>query len=300
MELREIATFLQVAQLNSFSKAAKRLGYSQAAVTIQIKQLEEELKVHLFDRIGKQTTLTHQGALFYGHAVSIMKEIEQAKEATAHGDELTGSLCLGTIESICATIFPELLRKYHTLYPKVNVSIITDSPETLLEMMNRNAIDMVYFLDKRRYDNKWIKVLEEPEDIVFVTSSQNPVVGQGPLSLDEIIAQPFILTEKNASYRFILDQYLAAQGKEIHPFLEIGSTEFIINLLRKNLGVSFLPEFTIHKDIEKGELALLDAKNFYMRTWRQIVYHKDKWVTREMDAFIRLAGNREDWAPIFR
>ena len=176
MELREIATFLQVAQLNSFSKAAKRLGYSQAAVTIQIKQLEEELKVHLFDRIGKQTTLTHQGVLFYGHAVSIMKEIEQAKEATAHGDELTGSLCLGTIESICATIFPELLRKYHTLYPKVNVSIITDSPETLLEMMNRNAIDMVYFLDKRRYDNKWIKVLEEPEDIVFVTSSQNPVV----------------------------------------------------------------------------------------------------------------------------
>lgn len=68
MELREIATFLQVAQLKSFSKAAKQLGYSQAAVTIQVKQLEKELNVHLFDRIGKQTTLTHQGAVFFEHA----------------------------------------------------------------------------------------------------------------------------------------------------------------------------------------------------------------------------------------
>ena len=78
MELREIAAFIQVAQLKSFSKAAKQLGYSQAAVTIQIKQLEQELNVHLFDRIGKQTTLTHQGALFYEHAVSVMKELEHA------------------------------------------------------------------------------------------------------------------------------------------------------------------------------------------------------------------------------
>ena len=61
MEFREIVTFLQAAKLQSFSKAARQLGYSQAAVTIQIKQLEQELGVHLFDRIGKQTTLTHQG-----------------------------------------------------------------------------------------------------------------------------------------------------------------------------------------------------------------------------------------------
>lgn len=289
MEIREITTFLQVAQLKSFSKAARQLGYSQAAVTIQVKQLEKELNVHLFDRIGKQTTLTHQGTLFYEHAVCVMKELEHARDAVTHVSELTGSLCLGTIESICASIFPELLREYHRLYPKVNVSILTDSPETLLEMMNSNAIDIVYFLDKRMYDSKWIKVLEEPEDIVFVASADHPMAGCKDLELEGVISQPFILTEKNASYRFILDQYLAAQNQEIHPFLEIGNTEFIINLLRKNLGVSFLPEFTIHRDIEDGTLSILNVKDFYMRTWRQIVYHKDKWVTREMDAFVALA-----------
>lgn len=289
MELREITTFLQVAQLKSFSKAARQLGYSQAAVTIQIKQLEKELNVHLFDRIGKQTTLTHQGAVFYEHAAAILRDLEHARDAVTESSELTGTLCLGTIESICASIFPPLLKEYHRLYPKVNVSIITDSPETLLDMMNSNAIDIVYFLDKRMYDDKWIKVLEEPEDIVFVASARHPFADRKGLDLTEVIEQPFILTEKNASYRFILEQYLAAQNMAIRPFLEIGNTEFIINLLRANMGVSFLPQFTIYTDIREGRLKSLDVSDFYMRTWRQIVYHKDKWVTREMNAFIELA-----------
>lgn len=293
MELREIATFLQVAQLKSFSKAAQHLGYSQAAVTIQIKQLEKELGVHLFDRIGKQTTLTHQGAVFYDYASSVMRDLAQAKDAVANPSELTGRLCLGAIESICASIFPAVLKEYHRLYPRVNVSIITDSPGALLDMMNRNTIDIVYFLDQRMYDTKWVKVLEEPEEIIFVASSDHPLAGRRKLDLDQVIAQSFILTEKNASYRYILDQYLAAQGKSVTPFLESGNTEFIINLLRDNLGVSFLPEFTVHRDIIEQRLTPLDVADFHMRIWRQVVYHKDKWVTREMEAFLKLVkGSR--------
>lgn len=81
MELREINTFLEVARQKSFSKAAGQLGYSQAAVTIQIKQLEQELNVHLFDRIGKQTTLTYQGTVFYEYAAEIVRGLELAKQA---------------------------------------------------------------------------------------------------------------------------------------------------------------------------------------------------------------------------
>ena len=98
MEFREISTFLQVAQYQSFSKAARHLGYSQAAVTIQIKQLEQELGVHLFDRIGKQISLTHQGQVFYQYAVSIRNDLEQAKNAVSDPSTLSGKLCLGTID----------------------------------------------------------------------------------------------------------------------------------------------------------------------------------------------------------
>ena len=290
MEFREITTFLQAAQLKSFSKAAKKLDYSQGAVTIQIKHLESELGVRLFDRIGKQVSLTYQGELFYRYAVTLTHDLEKIKDAMAATRELTGTLTLGTIESLCSSVIPPILAEYHRLFPQVSVSIVIDSPRTLLEMMNENALDIVYFLDKRLYDRRWIKVLEEPEEIVFVASSDHPFAGQKDLTLDQVISQPFLLTEKAASYRSILDGYLAAHGKKIRPFLEIGNTDFILQMLRENEGLSLLPLFSIKKDVEAGVLTPLTVKDFHMQAWRQVVYHKDKWVTREMSEFLKLAG----------
>lgn len=289
MEFREISTFLQVAKFKSFSHAAEQLGYTQAAVTIQIKNLENELGVHLFDRIGKQTLLTHQGRIFYNYASNITREISQAKDALSNPDELTGKLCLGTIESVCASVFPVLLREYHRRYPKVNIKIVTDSPEILLHMMDKNTLDIVYFLDKPVYNTKWVKVLEKPEEVFFVSSSENPLSKRRELNLDEVICQPFISTEKDASYRLLLEESLAEKGYELHPFLETGNTEFIINQLRHNLGVSFLPGFIVKKDLDEGRLSRLDVRDFHLQVCRQIVYHKDKWVTREMKAFLELA-----------
>ena len=289
MEFREISTFLQVAKFKSFSRAAEQLGYTQAAVTIQIKNLENELGVHLFDRIGKPTLLTHQGRIFYNYASNITREISQAKDALSNPDELTGKLCLGTIESVCASVFPVLLREYHRRYPKVNIKIVTDSPEILLHMMDKNTLDIVYFLDKPVYNTKWVKVLEKPEEVFFVSSSENPLSKRRELNLDEVICQPFISTEKDASYRLLLEESLAEKGYELHPFLETGNTEFIINQLRHNLGVSFLPGFIVKKDLDEGRLSRLDVRDFHLQVCRQIVYHKDKWVTREMKAFLELA-----------
>lgn len=290
MEFREINTFLQIAQQQSFSKASKQLGYSQAAVTIQIKQLEKELGVILFDRIGKKISLTEQGRIFYRHALEIMRSIDQAREALTEKNDLNGQLCLGTIESICASIFPELLAEYHRLYPQVEISIVTESPDELLERMNENKIDLVYLLDRRIYDHRWHKILEIPERNIFVASPDHELAKENrELALDEVLEFPFLLTEKDASYRHILEQYLVATERSIRPFLEIGNTEFIIRMLLKNMEISFLPEFTIRKELETHMLTELKVRNFHMQTWRQIFYHRDKWVTREMQAFFELA-----------
>lgn len=290
MEFREISTFLQVAQYQSFSKAARHLGYSQAAVTIQIKQLEQELGVHLFDRIGKQISLTHQGQVFYQYAVSIRNELEQAKNAVSDPSTLSGKLCLGTIESICASIFPDLLAEYHRLHPEVTISIVTDSPGVLLDRMNENTIDIVYLLDRRIYDNRWCKTLEEPEENIFVASPDHELaLVKRELELDEVLRFPFFLTEKDASYRHMLEQYLASINRSVKPFLEIGNTEFIIHMLLKNTGISFLPKFTVQRELQQKQLTTLNVRGFQMQTWRQIFYHKNKWVTREMQEFLRLA-----------
>ena len=289
MEFREITTFLEIARQGSFSKAASILGYSQAAVTIQIRQLEKELGVRLFDRIGKKVSLTHQGVVFSRHASRLMTDLSQAKSALKEGGAMTGRLCIGSIESVCASLLPELIKRYHSLYPDVSISIRTDSPDILLEWMNKNELDLVYLLDKRLFDPRWVKALDEPDRVIFVTSSSSPLAGKS-LPLWELIRHPMILTEKNASYRSILEQYLASIGLEVHPFLEIGNTEFIVRLLKTGTGVSFLPEFTVRDELERGTLALVEVPGFSPDIYKQIVYHKDKWVSREMDAFLALAA----------
>ena len=288
--MRSFYGISRTVNLSSGGKAAKFFQSRQSPWIFQIKQLEQELGAHLFDRIGKQTTLTHQGSVFYEYAASIIRDMAQAKDAVSHPQKLTGRLCIGTIESICASIFPNLLTEYHKRHPEVNISIRTDSPDQLLEQINSNQLDLVYFMDKRVYDVKWEKVLEEPEDIVFAATPDHPLAQRDePLELDEILSYPFVLTEKDASYRLLLEQYLAAMGKHLDPYLEIGNTDFILQFLRQNTGVTFLPHFTVERSVKEGYLRILPVKRFAIRTWRQLLYHKDKWVTREMAEFIKLA-----------
>ena len=119
MELRQLATFIRVAQFKSFSRAAESLGYSQSAVTVQIRQLEEELDTRLFDRMGKRIALTDTGERFLSHACDVMNQVNQARMSVTSTAELHGSLHIGTIESLADSaasvpqIQPESVYPHH-------------------------------------------------------------------------------------------------------------------------------------------------------------------------------------------
>lgn len=285
MELRTLITFLRIAELQSFSKAAEELNYSQAAVTIQIKELEKELNTRLFDRIGKRISLTHQGECFFQHARRIIEEVDNARSSLREDPMPCGQLKIGMVESLCASLFPNLLKQYHTLYPQVDILVETASPERLLSMLDCNELDFVYILDQQRLNSNWIKVIEKSEEIVFVCAASHPFADHAELSLIDLMDEEFILTEKNISYRHELDQRLLQAGLTIKPYLEIGNTEFILQMVRKKQGISFLPKFTIIAD---EKLSILPIKDFSLFSWQQVLYHKNKWVNPQMKAFFDL------------
>lgn len=289
MEIRQLSTFIRVAQLQSFSKAAEGLGYSQSAVTVQIRLLEQELGTRLFDRIGRRITLTAQGRQFLTYAYNILYEVNKAKLSLSEEEELGNLLHVGTIESLCFSKFPPILRYFREHHPKVAVRITTASPEELIELMERNQLDLIYILDEPRYNNSWFKVMEKKEEVVFVSSSSFELAGKPQIKLDELLEEPFYLTESNANYRRVFDRYLASREIVLSPFLEISNTEFIIKMVAENKGLSFLPEFAVQESAGKGLLSVLDVADFHASMYRQIFYHRDKWKTREMDEFIRLA-----------
>lgn len=289
MEIRQLITFVKIVQMKSFSKAAADLGYSQSALTVQIRLLEQELNTRLFDRIGKQVALTGHGKQFLGYAHNILQEVNKAKLSLANEEKLVNPLHIGTLESLCFSKFPPILKYFQEHYPDVTILITTASPEELIEMMEKNYLDLIYILDDPHYSNNWNKVMETREEIVFVTSPDAPFASNRQLLVKDLLKEPFFLTEKNANYRRTLDQFLAAQNLILTPVLEVSNTEFIIQMLRQAHAISFLPYFAVRQSVEQGELRILNVADFHTYMYGQIFYHKDKWKTKEMEEFIRLA-----------
>ena len=284
MELRNIVTFLRIAELQSFTKAAKQLGYNQSTVTVQIKQLESELNIRLFDRIGKNIRLTEIGAEFFEYANELVAIADKAKKIAAKPSEPTGKVRIGMLESLAMSIFPEILYNYHKLYPDVETVVKADATFPLFDMLNHNELDMLFIFDKKYYNQEWIRSYEKEYDVVFVASSKNPISNKKNLTMDDLLKEPFMLTEKDVSYRAPFDEYLSSIDKRVDPFLEIGNTETIIYFLKRDMGVSLLPYYTVKKSVEDKELSILDIKECPIKMYIQILYHKNKWKTPQMQA----------------
>ena len=175
MELRQLQTFIAITRTGSFSKAAQSLGYSQSAVTVQIRLLEQELNARLFDRMGKSVALTSQGREFERYAADIILEVNRAKNFNRKRDELSSPLSIGTLESLCFSKLPPILKHFRQKHPKVSIRIITGSPKELIGQMEANRLDLIYILDRQRYNENWNKVMEVEEPIVFVSSASSPL-----------------------------------------------------------------------------------------------------------------------------
>ena len=282
MEIRQLNSFVKIVEMQSFSKAAESLGYTQAAVTIQIHQLEQEFNTRLFDRVGRHVVLTPPGREFLTYANDILRKVEDVHTALGNPKLQEHRLRIGSLESLLSFKLPPVVRYFYEEHPEVTLEVRTGSPKGLVGMLEHNLVDVIYLLDRRIYDQNWIKLLEKPEPVIFVASPDLSVTKEPVVHLSDLLSLPFFLTEQNSNYRYALEQELAANHMKITPFFETGDTEVIIRLIKENDGISFLPAFAVEKDLKEGSLKEVHVSDFEMTMYRQILYHKDKWVTDEM------------------
>lgn len=175
MDLRLFSTFLRVAELQNFTKAAEQLGYSQATVTVQIHQLEQALGIQLFERIGKRVRMTERGEQFIPYAIEILKAEQNAKDFLREPENPSGRLRIGTAESLLLSVLTPILMEYHHRYPDVMVSIHTGLIHELFDMVRQNDVDLLFFLDKKTDFADWVKLLEQQEPILFVASHDHMI-----------------------------------------------------------------------------------------------------------------------------
>lgn len=286
MEIRTLLTFVRIAETGSFSRTAEQLGYSQSAVTMQIKQLEGELNTLLFERFGRHVRLTQAGNRLLPYALELLEVLHKAEGISQEPEEITGQLRIGTSESFVISVLPPVFAALQSACPHVEVSVQTALVRDLFQKLRQNEVDLLYFLDEKVYFPEWVKVLEYPESIHFVASARSGLAHQKNIPIERLLEEPLYLTEKGISYRYAMEQALAARGFELHPFLEIGNTDVITQFLLQNRGISFLPEYVVREHLESAELAVLETECPKITLWSQLVYHKNKYVTPQMRVFI--------------
>ena len=286
MELRTLITFTLVAELGSFTKAAEQLGYSQSTVSFQIKQLEEELGCLLFERINHTITLTERGRELVSYAHQVRALTDEFKENFAKEGELSGHIHLVTPDSVCDDMISAHYIDFYKKYPGISIRFSTGDSALMLDMLDHNEADVIITLDRRLYNKDYVIAKEEPLSMHFVANVNSKFAGVKGLSVRDIVNEPFILTEYGQGYRRVFDRELAKMSLEITPVLEIGRTDIITTMLAESDMVSFLPDFVTKKLIDSGTLCYLDVTDIKIDIWKQLIYHKNKWMSKSLKTFI--------------
>ena len=293
MDLKNLVTFIHVAELGSFTKAAEQLGYSQPSISFQIKQLEEEFGCLLFERINHTITLTEKGHELVSCAHQIRALTDGFKESVAENDEYSGLIHVVTPDSVCEEMINSHYIDFHNRYPDISIRFTTGDSAVMLDMLDHNEADVIITLDHHLYNKDYIIAKEQQLPMHFVAGSTSKFANRKNLSIKDIINEPFILTEHGQGYRRVFDRELAKKSLEITPFLEIGRTDMITSILTQSNMISYLPDFVTKPLIDSGELCYLDVCDINIDIWKQLIYHKNKWMSKSLKAFIEYVKEKE-------
>lgn len=284
MDIKNLTTFLCVAELGGFTRAASELGYSQSTVSFQIKQLEEELGTPLFERVRHTVTLTERGRDMLIYAQQITK-LEQEMKLSA-GEELPaqGLVRLTTPSSLAPIILGRSYREFRERYPGIGLKIIEADTQEMFRLLNHNEADLMLTLDNHIYNSEYILPYESQIGVHFVARAGHPLADAGEIPLGELLKEPFMLTERGMSYRRLLDEQLAARSLEVTPVLESGNAYQLCSLVAQGVGIAFLPDHVTTPAVRDGSIVELNVPDINITIWKQLLYHRSKLISPAIQA----------------
>ena len=196
-------------------------------------------------------------------------------------------------DSVCEDMLKTNYVDFHSRYPKIDLKLTNPDTHEMFRMMDHNEADLVITLDSHFYRNDYVIAKEEPIEMRFVTGADSVFADKRQLSLSELATLPLILTEHGVGYRRVFDEAAARLSLELEPVLEIGRTDIIIAMLERGVGVSFLPAFVCAEKVRQGALVYLDVPELKVDVWKQLIYHKNKWLSSGLTALIEYIKTNE-------
>lgn len=287
MELKNINTFIKVAELGNITKASAELGYAQSTVTMQIKQLENELHANLFERNGKRIRLSAAGRDFLKYAYPISKYEAMAIDHFHQTTEPEGTLNIGVMETLCSSDYANFFYNFLEKYPKIALHLEVVTASSAVDYLDKGLFDVIFLLDQKTIRPEWKTIKEFPTEISFFCSASHPLVKQKEVSMERLLEERFILTEKGCSYRRVFENDLTAMGQKLECVTEIGHTSYIINAVSRQLGIGLLPTFTLLEERNRGTISLIPVKDYNIHLPLQVIYNSQHRVSLALKTFFQ-------------
>ncbi|MFZ5596209.1 MAG: selenium metabolism-associated LysR family transcriptional regulator [Bacillota bacterium] len=262
MNLRHLETFILVADLHSFSAAARKLFMSQPAVSFQIKALEEDLGVSLFYRGDKRLSLTPAGKMIYPEAKKMVMRYQKMRSGI---NDLkgykTGHLVVGASSTPGEYLLPLMIGEFRKIYPGITVRLQVAGSSQVFRWIREKEIDVgvtgVKASKNWAFCEPWIE-----DEMVLIVQPEHPWTEKEAISIDEMLNEPFILREEGSGTRKSFEQKLSQAGVDpagINIFMELGSTRAVITAVQAGLGVSVVSGLAAGDALELGKIKKVES-----------------------------------------
>ncbi len=242
MDIQSLHIFKVVAEHGSITKAAKELNYAQSNITTRMQQLESRLQTVLFYRHNKGITLTTKGDLLLTYTDKIFRLFEETRQVMRDEEEPQGPLSIGSMESTAAVHLPMFILRYHSTYPKVDLTLKTGPTAQHIEEVLNYKLDGAFVSGPVQHPNLVTKKIFR-EKLVLVSS----LLSSYPLELENIGKLTLLVLHKGCSYRQKLESWLHKEGIRPSKVMEFGSLDALMGCVAAGLGVSLLPLSIVQK-----------------------------------------------------
>ena len=288
MDFDQIETFLEVAKLSSFSRAAERRFRTQPAISSQIRSLEEEVGAKLLDRSGGRVAVTAAGKVFQKYAEETIEQRRVMMIALAEMHRIPrGEIVVSANEGTCLHILPEVFAEFKRQYPNVAVSVMRLERQKVLEALIENSCDFgVVSMPVK--DKRYTVVPIHRDAMVVITPINHPLAGRTEATLAEVTQYPLLLPKLGRT-RDALDALFHEYRLKPIVSMELDSSELTKRFVAANVGIGFIPKSNIGAETKAKVLSALRVSDVVLQRDLALVFRTDKALSRAALAFIDIA-----------
>lgn len=289
MEIRHLKTFLAVAKLLSFNKAAESLHYAQSSISAQIQALETDLGVQLFDRLGRRILLTEAGERLIPYAERIIDLADETRTEIGTPGEPEGSLAIRIPESLGIYRLPPVIHEFSSRFPQVRLNLTTCAHEGLQKDLSKGVTDLAFLLAESFQAADLVAEAVAFESLVLVASPSHRLAKERLVRTRDLGGDTLLLNKVDCSYRRLFERILEEAGVSVKPSGVFHSVEALKRCVIEGTGITILPEVSVAEDIERGKLISLAWEEGKLEVAVLMIYSKGRWLSPTLRAFMEIA-----------